>query len=66
MVGAWGGYVFIINLIPLHVLALLFTGRYSNKLYIAYSTLYIVGTILAMQIRFVGFQVSAPALDTLN
>jgi dolichyl-diphosphooligosaccharide--protein glycosyltransferase len=56
MVGAWGGYVFIINLIPLHVLALLFTGRYSNKLYIAYSTLYIVGTILAMQIRFVGFQ----------
>lgn len=28
MVSAWGGYVFIINLIPLHVLTLLFTGRY--------------------------------------
>ncbi len=66
MVGAWGGYVFIINLIPLHVLALLVTGRYSNKLYIAYSTLYIVGTILAMQIRFVGFQVSFPAFNALN
>jgi dolichyl-diphosphooligosaccharide--protein glycosyltransferase len=55
MVSAWGGYVFIINLIPLHVLTLLLTGRYSNRLYIAYSILYIMGTILAMQIRFVGF-----------
>lgn len=56
MVSAWGGYVFIINLIPLHVLTLLFTGRYSNRLYIAYSTVYVMGTILAMQISFVGFQ----------
>lgn len=54
---AWGGYVFIINLIPLHVLVLLVTGRYSNRLYIAYCTLYILGTMLAMQIRFVGFAV---------
>jgi len=56
MVSAWGGYVFIINLIPLHVLALLFTGRYSNRLYVAYSCVYVMGTILAMQISFVGFQ----------
>lgn len=56
MVSAWGGYVFIINLIPMHVLALLFTGRFSYRLYIAYSTLYVLGTMLAMQIRFVGFQ----------
>lgn len=55
MVTAWGGYVFIINLIPLHVLVLLFTGRFSQRVYIAYCTLYVLGSILAMQIRFVGF-----------
>lgn len=53
---SWGGYVFLINLIPLHVLALMATGRYSHRVYIAYSTVYTVGTILSMQISFVGFQ----------
>lgn len=56
MVSAWGGYVFIINLIPMHVLALLFTGRFSARLYVAYCTVYVLGTILAMQVTFVGFQ----------
>lgn len=56
MVSAWGGYVFIINLIPLYVLVLLITGRYSMRLYVAYNCMYIVGMLLAMQIRFVGFQ----------
>lgn len=56
MVSSWGGYVFLINLIPLHVLALMSTGRYSHRIYVAYSILYCVGTILSMQISFVGFQ----------
>lgn len=56
MVSSWGGYVFLINLIPLHVLALLVTGRFSHRIYVAYSILYCVGTILSMQISFVGFQ----------
>ncbi|VDK78670.1 unnamed protein product [Litomosoides sigmodontis] len=56
MVSSWGGYVFLINLIPLHVLALICTSRFSNKIYIAYSTFYVIGTILSMQIPFVGFQ----------
>uniref|UniRef100_A0A8C1A7J2 dolichyl-diphosphooligosaccharide--protein glycotransferase n=1 Tax=Cyprinus carpio carpio TaxID=630221 RepID=A0A8C1A7J2_CYPCA len=56
MVSAWGGYVFIINLIPLHVFALLLMQRFSRRLYIAYSTFYIVGLVLSMQIPFVGFQ----------
>lgn len=34
MVSAWGGYVFIINLIPLHVFFLLLMGRYSNRIYV--------------------------------
>uniref|UniRef100_A0A3B3VNV8 Dolichyl-diphosphooligosaccharide--protein glycosyltransferase subunit STT3B n=1 Tax=Poecilia latipinna TaxID=48699 RepID=A0A3B3VNV8_9TELE len=33
-VSAWGGYVFIINLIPLHVFALLLMQRYSRRVYI--------------------------------
>ncbi|XP_066258601.1 dolichyl-diphosphooligosaccharide--protein glycosyltransferase subunit STT3A [Euwallacea similis] len=56
MVSSWGGYVFLINLIPLHVLTLMITGRFSHRIYVAYSTLYCVGTILSMQISFVGFQ----------
>jgi len=56
MVSAWGGYVFIINLIPLYVLVMLLAGRFSLRLYVAYSTVYVLGTLLSMQISFVGFQ----------
>lgn len=56
MVSAWGGYVFIINLIPLHVFVLLIMGRYSPRLLTSYSTFYILGLLLSMQIPFVGFQ----------
>lgn len=56
MVSSWGGYVFLINLIPLHVLTLMVCGRFSNKIYVAYSTVYCLGTLLSMQISFVGFQ----------
>ena len=34
MVSAWGGYVFITNLVPLHVLIVLLMGRFSAKIYI--------------------------------
>ncbi|KAL1918331.1 uncharacterized protein VTP21DRAFT_2991 [Calcarisporiella thermophila] len=55
MVAAWGGYVFIINLIPIHALALVLMGRFSTRLYVAYSTFYVLGTLGSMQIPFVGF-----------
>lgn len=42
MVSSWGGYVFLINLIPLHVLALICTGRFSHRVYIAYSTVFFI------------------------
>ncbi len=38
MVSSWGGYVFLINLIPLHVLVLMITGRFGRRVYVAYST----------------------------
>ncbi|CAI2732070.1 unnamed protein product [Schistosoma spindalis] len=56
MVSAWGGYVFIINLVPLHIFVLLIMQRYSAKLYVAYTTFFILGLIMSMQIPFVGFQ----------
>eukprot|EP00096_Caligus_rogercresseyi_P002177 TRINITY_DN1416_c0_g1_i1.p1 TRINITY_DN1416_c0_g1~~TRINITY_DN1416_c0_g1_i1.p1 ORF type:complete len:719 (+),score=215.11 TRINITY_DN1416_c0_g1_i1:112-2268(+) len=56
MVSSWGGYVFLINLIPIHVFILMICGRFSHRIYVAYSTLYTLGTLLSMQISFVGFQ----------
>lgn len=56
MVSAWGGYVFIINLIPLHVFALILMNRYSERIYVAYNTFFILGLLCSMQIPFVGFQ----------
>ncbi|KUF99164.1 High mobility group protein 1.2 [Phytophthora nicotianae] len=57
MVAAWGGYVFIINMIPIYVLVMIFAGRYTPRLYIAYSTFYALGSLMAMQVPFVGFNV---------
>ncbi|KAI9809017.1 MAG: oligosaccharyl transferase stt3 subunit [Sarcosagium campestre] len=55
MVASWGGYVFITNLIPLHALVLIAMGRYSPRLYVSYSTWFALGTLMSMQIPFVGF-----------
>jgi dolichyl-diphosphooligosaccharide--protein glycosyltransferase len=55
MVAAWGGYSFIINIIPIFVLAVIFANKFNYKIYIAYSVFYILGTMLAMTIPFVTF-----------
>lgn len=55
MVAAWGGYVFITNMIPLHGFVLILMGRFSPRLYVAYSSWYALGTLASMQIPFVGF-----------
>lgn len=57
MVAAWGGYVFIINIIPIYVTAMVLSGRYSARLHIAYSVFYVLGSLLAMTVPFVGFNV---------
>lgn len=51
-----GGYAFITNMIPLHALALLLMGRFSSRIYVAYSSWYAIGTLSSMQVPFVGFQ----------
>ncbi|TIB60058.1 hypothetical protein E3P78_03306 [Wallemia ichthyophaga] len=55
MVSAWGGYAFIINMIPLHAFVLVLMGRYSPRLYISYCSFYTIGTLASMQVPFVGF-----------
>lgn len=56
-VASWGGYSFIINLVPIHVLACIFTGQLSSRLYVAYAPFVIIGTIEAGN----GFLHLAPA-----
>lgn len=55
MVMSWGGYSFIINLLPIHCLVSVFTGRLTGRLYVAYAPLIVFGTLLACSIPVVGF-----------
>lgn len=55
MVASWGGYVFITNMVPLHVFVLICMGRYSPRLYVSYTTWFAIGTLASMQVPFVGF-----------
>lgn len=43
-------------MIPLHAFALILMGRFSSRLYVAYSSWYAIGTLSSMQVPFVGFQ----------
>jgi len=55
MVAAWGGYVFVLNLIGLHAAFLVVVGRFNTQVYLAYSVFYALGTALAVQIPVVGW-----------
>ena len=54
-VASWGGYSFIINLLPIHCLACIFLGRMNSRLYVAYAPFIVLGTIEAASIPVVGF-----------
>ena len=55
MVASWGGYTFIINLLPIHCLACVASGRLTPRLYVAYAPLIAIGTLEAASIPVVGF-----------
>ena len=57
MVAAWGGYSFIINIIPIFVLGTMFINKFNMKIYVAYSVFYTLGSVMAMLITFVNFAV---------
>jgi dolichyl-diphosphooligosaccharide--protein glycosyltransferase len=55
MVSCWGGYAFIINIIPIFMISMIVIGKLDHQLYTCYSIFYLLGTLLALQIPFVGF-----------
>ncbi len=55
MVLSWGGYSFIINLLPLFCLACIVSGRLTPRLYVAFTPLVVVGTLLSASVPVVGF-----------
>ena len=55
MVAAWGGFVFVLNLIGVHAGLLVICGRYTSKLHRAFSLFYTIGTWGAMRVPVVGW-----------
>ena len=55
MVAAWGGYVFVLNLVGVHAAFLVLIGRFSKKVYFSYTLFYSLGTYLAIQVPVVGW-----------
>ena len=53
MVAAWGGYIFVLNMIAFHAV-ILAMGRYTPKLHKAYTLFYLIGTYGAIQVPVVG------------
>jgi len=59
MVAAWGGFIFVLNIVSLHTALLcavmILLGRYSSSLHRAFTLFYIIGTIGAINIPVVGW-----------
>lgn len=51
MVASWGGYSFIVNLLPIHCLACVVFGRASARLYVAYAPFVLLGALAASECR---------------
>jgi len=56
MVAAWGGYIFVINMVGMHAAMLVALGRFNSGVYKAYSLFFVIGTAGAMQVPVVGWQ----------
>ncbi|CAE7473943.1 stt-3 [Symbiodinium natans] len=56
MVAAWGGYIFVLNMIGVHAVMLVLLGRFTSGVHKAYSLFYVIGTAGAVQIPVVGWQ----------
>ena len=55
MAATWGGYIFIVNMIAIHCVALVLTGRHSSNLHRAYSLFFVIGTAGATMVPVVGW-----------
>lgn len=56
MVLAWGGYIFVINMVGVHALMMVALGRFNSGIYKAYTLFFVIGTLGAIQIPVVGWQ----------
>jgi dolichyl-diphosphooligosaccharide--protein glycosyltransferase len=55
MVAAWGGYIFVINLIGVHAALLVAMGYYTDDIYWSYTIFYVLGTFGATSVPVVGW-----------
>jgi asparagine N-glycosylation enzyme membrane subunit Stt3 len=55
MAVSWGGYTFIINLLPIYCLVAVASGRLTSRLYVAFAPIVAIGTLLAASIPVIGF-----------
>ena len=55
MVTTWGGYIYVANVIPLYAYAMVVLGRYTQRLYVAYSGFYVLGMLMNLLVPFVGY-----------
>ena len=54
MAAAWGGFIFVLNLIAAHTALLCILGRFSSRLHRAYTMFFIIGTLGAMRVPVIG------------
>jgi len=54
MVLNWGGYVFVLGIVSIFVLATILMGKFNIKVYVSYSIFYIVGSLFCLTHPFVG------------
>ena len=66
MVVAWGGYTFLINLIPIFVLGTMFIMKFNMRIYVTYGIFYTIGCLLSLPIPFVGHQVMGSSEHLLS
>lgn len=55
MVAAWGGYIFVLNMIGVHALMLVGLGRFNSGVHKAYTLFFVIGTLGAIQIPVVNW-----------
>lgn len=61
MASVWGGFVFVLNLVVAHAFVLAALFRYTEKLRVAYSLFFLIGTMGATTVPVVGMR---PLKDT--
>ena len=54
MAAAWGGYVFVLNMIGCHAAVLVIMWRFTPSLHFAYTLFYIIGTAGATRVPVIG------------